>query len=316
MQSEEDQPVGPQVNTTALGVQLTKQGENKSPYLSEDGRKFLFVSQNRSTHKQPQIYFFDLDQLKERRITYQNGESRDPVFWGDSTKIAYASSTDELKEKPLFFTDPSTAQSSDSQWPPTELYQSDIFGSEIQRLTKTSGFDGMLWPKGSKTLLYIRLNKDHTELFQINREGNSSPLLRKANISLLSPRPSPNEKQALWIERQKGRQNDNSAKIMIGTQQYSQGKALVLPEGEIDSANWYDNQKIYLSFKFTNKKFQIYTLDLKENCLSPLIEHDSNLTSTMISENKERVVFVSDATGRSQIYFKSLTAAANNCLKF
>jgi Tol biopolymer transport system component len=119
-----------------LGSSITLLGDNTSPSWSPDGEHLLFVSRNRPAHKNAQVYEFDFKTNKERRITYSDGEDSDPQYVLGGNKIVYASTTDELKERPKLFGNELPTE----QNPPTEIYLSDLSGIEIQRLTHHPGF--------------------------------------------------------------------------------------------------------------------------------------------------------------------------------
>lgn len=305
----------PSLDVSSLGIQLTKIGSNDSPSLSQDGKKIAFVSQKRPTHAQPQIYFFDLEQLTERRITYQDGECGKPVLIEGGKKVIYSSSTDELKEHPILFrTSPDP-----SPWPPADLYESDLSGIEIKRLTQRPGFDGLALPRSDtsdKDIIYSQWNGHHLEAWQIHLENQAQKrLLTKKDRSILSLRLSPNSKQWIWIEK------TDEGRILLVTAPFSfktdQQKALTLGKTltleNFESVEWWDDQNIYFSAQFPKKPFQIYSYNLKDPCLRIQVEHQSNLTTPQLNPTKQGMVFVSDANGGKNIYYKSLSATGS-CL--
>ena len=86
---------------TKLGLRMTQVGQNESPRISSDGNLVLFISKDRAAHANPQLYVYDVRTKKEKRITYQDGQVRDPLWSLDQKFIYYSSTTDEIKEKPL-----------------------------------------------------------------------------------------------------------------------------------------------------------------------------------------------------------------------
>ncbi len=305
----------PSLDVSSLGIQLTKVGSNDSPSLSQDGKKIAFVSRNRLTHKQPQIYFFDLEQLTERRITYQDGECGKPVLIEGGKKVIYSSSTDELKEHPVLL----RPSADPSPWPPVDLYESDLSGVEIRRLTQRPGFDGLAFLRSEATnrdTIYSQWNGHHLEAWQLQLESRSQRmLLAKKDRSILSLRLSPNGKQWIWMEKT----DDGRTTLVIAPFNFKadQQKTLVLGQTltleNFESVEWWDDQNIYLSAQFPKKPFQIYSYNLKDPCLRIQVEHQSNLTSPQLNPTKQGMVFVSDANGGKNIYYKSLSAAGS-CL--
>jgi Tol biopolymer transport system component len=135
------------------------------------------VSSNRSSHRQGQIYIFDLANLKERRLTYQDGECSEP-FLSAKGQIFYSSTTDELKERPSLLnktTDPAPFAS-------TEIYQSDFSGNEIKRWTDRPGFDGQPWMSGQRNdvLFFLRAKGADMALMQMDlKSGKDKALYSK-----------------------------------------------------------------------------------------------------------------------------------------
>lgn len=301
------------LDVTPLGILLTKEGDNTSPAFSADGKKIVFVSSKRKTHAQPQIYFFDLEQLAEKRITYQDGESRDPFLTRDGRKVIYASSTDELKERPLLLSKVSGNQA-DTTWPPTDLYESDLAGIEVRRLTQRPGFDGFPWPRNDKSIIYSQNKNGRLEVWQLNLQSKEQiPLLSRKDQSIFSLRLSPNGKYWAWIESGNGVTKLHWSPL---TFKEDPGAAINL-EGNFDSVDWLDDEKLYLSGRMNYrhpKTSQIYTYELKTQCVKYLVEHSSNLSSPQINPTRESLAFSSDANGSKNIYYKSLSTNQEPCL--
>ncbi len=81
---------------------LTQIGDNIRPIFSPDGKRVLFISQNRETHPHAQVYEIDLVARTERRITFHDGNDLNAVYFPDGQRILYSSATDEIKEDPHF----------------------------------------------------------------------------------------------------------------------------------------------------------------------------------------------------------------------
>lgn len=148
--------------------QITFQGINSSPCFTEDGVKFLYVSQQRPSHQQTQVYEFDLSSTKEKRLTYQDGLISNPLSIGKDI-LAYSSTTDEIKERPLRLKENMLAkETSQSKQIPSEIYMSDRFGENITRITSHPGLDGLISFKKSypQKLFFSRYNKGSSELWE------------------------------------------------------------------------------------------------------------------------------------------------------
>jgi Tol biopolymer transport system component len=304
-------PSGPALDVTSLGIQLTRVGENLSPALSADGKKVVFVSRKRPSHSQGQIYIYDLENLKERRVTYQDGDCRDPILLSDG-RVVYASTTDELKERPLLL----QKKPDPSPYPPTDLYVSEVSGSDIIRLTQHGGFDGFPWqrPDRSESILYSQWSGQNLDVHQLNLiSKNSIPLLNKKDVSIESMRLSPDSKQWAWIERTA----DGKTQILLSPSSLapSKQKTLSLPKGDYKSLIWASNQKLIFAARALKKYDQLYSLDLSNNCLQSLFDANSDLGSPQLNAEKNALVFTSSSGGSSQIFYKSLPAPSE-CLKW
>ena len=305
-------PVAPALDVTALGIQITKTGDNDSPFLSEDGKKVVYISRKRPSHKQGQVYLFDLERLKERRITYQDGDCKDPVLTKDGQQVLYASSTDELKERPLLF----QKNVSPTSLPPTEIYSSDLAGSQIQRLTQREGFDGAPWPRYDRpeSFLYSIWNGKLFEVWQMNLQSHQQvKMLDRKDRSIESLRISPDNKRSAWIERLP----NGESQIVVGPIKYQNGpeRTLKLPVGEFKELNWLNDHQLVINAKLFNKKFQFYRFDLISDCIQNLFETNTDLYSPRPNSDGQGLVFVSVLNEKSDIFYKSLTTS-DQCLKW
>jgi len=298
-------PEAPSLNVSSLGIQLTQQGDNDSPFISPDGKKVVYVSRRRAAHTHGQIYVYDLDTLKERRVTYQDGECRDPIFLKDSKRIVYASTTDELKESPLIV----RSKEEKLPYPLTDLYVSDLSGSDIERLTNQDGFDGFPWPRWDRpqSITFSRYTDSQLSSYQLNLESKHSVLLlRKKDFSIESLQLSPDKKQWAWIERAK----TGTTQVWTGPflLQSNKQTALSLPNGEYKEVQWLAPQKLFITAKIFKKYFQFYSFDLETKCLQSLFDSNTDLASPRLQVERQGLVFSSSQDGRSDIFYKSIPA--------
>lgn len=293
------------------------------PSVSQDERQVVYISAKRPGHQQPQVYIYDLENLTERRITFQDGDCRDPLFVRGTQKIIYSSNTDELKENPILFekaleTPEGKAQAAAASM---ELYLSDISGSEIKRLTTRKGFDSSAWarPDKSASFIYSLAENGKFEAWQINIDQMIQfPLLKKKNISISSLRPTPAFKKWAWIERS---QPDTSQIVSsIGRAPGGKETILKLPPGDYQDLSWLDEDRILFSAKMTIKEkmssyYQLYSFDLRNSCLEKIFDSSSNLKSPQYLKNNQTLIFVSDLSNTWQIYNKALPASSGQCLE-
>ncbi len=310
-------PTQTQVQLTQLGLQLTKSGDNFAPRFSEDGHKIIFVSQKRSLHPQAQAYLFDLDSLKEKRLTYQNGQVSE-VFL-EQNNFVYVSTTDEEKEQVLYF---ANAKPSENQRPQSEIYVSNLSGTQIQRKTHHPGFDGQLILQKKSEAYFLRQDQQQLSLWQISfsaTDKDHSKLLfnipKDLNSSLKQITPSTNGKNWLW-------QQDNLIFLSANKSPFSQPTLINLPAGIYQNISWWDDKKIVLSAKSSelspsvfSKNFQIYIYDLEKKCLSPWIQSENDLTDFSTSTDHAAVAFVAaTAQNERQIYYLKTPAIPAFCL--
>ncbi|RYZ66081.1 MAG: hypothetical protein EOP05_19660, partial [Proteobacteria bacterium] len=84
-------------STALVARPVTSSGNNREPKFSPDGSKLLFLSSQRASHKQSQVYELDLLRSTERRVTFHDGDD-EGVSFSNNQWFAYSSTTDEIKE--------------------------------------------------------------------------------------------------------------------------------------------------------------------------------------------------------------------------
>lgn len=160
---------------------LVETGRSQQVSLHPSGDRFLFVSSERFEHSHPQVYEYLFSQKQERRVTFQDGQTAHPQYLG-TRQIAYQSTTDQIKES--LFRQPASLETMDMSQA-FEIYQSDLFGNSIERLTFNKGFDGQLrsFSKGnSRGLSYISETRSQRKVVLYNDSKTWSPQL-KASVS-------------------------------------------------------------------------------------------------------------------------------------
>lgn len=107
------------------------QGHNSQVFFHPTGGRFLFVSSHRNSHTEKQVYEYDLQTQKERRVTFNDGIAQWPSYFG-TNQVLYSSNTDALKEYPprLY------KELHEKNWAPFDIYSSDLFGNGIKRWTE------------------------------------------------------------------------------------------------------------------------------------------------------------------------------------
>jgi Tol biopolymer transport system component len=287
--------------SAVLGAKLTSDGESFSPALADNGVEILFLSARPETHEQRQVFLYNLESLSERRVTYQDGQCSSPIFVKKSGDIVYASTTDEIKERPLLF------QKAQSAEIPSELYLSDINGSSIRRLTKHIGFDGDAVDKTdrSNSIYFSQQENGAKKILQLNLVSTQFiPVLAKKDISMEDFRPSPSGKKWIWTEKDLKTQQSTT---WFAEKSLAKAQTLNLPKGQYQDYFWIDEDHLLLSTKLADADhYQIVSYDLEKKCLHSVISHKSNLTQPQMASNLKSLVFVSDAGGSRQLYYRTV----------
>lgn len=272
------------VNYQIMGRQLTKLGDNQDATFSADGTRILYSSRNRSDHKNAQIYELDLETMREKRITYSDGDSLNPVYLENSVTLAYSSTTDEIKEHPaLFSSQPKNEKG-------FEVYESDLQGHQILRLTKQVGdqMDLSISPLETHTLYYISRMNQNSAIYKMNLKTKTSSQVFAANKKMIRKPLIGKKGQFFWIEGQSS----------VGKQNF--------PFYKIEDISWWDfvKNQILITAESKPNQWGLFIYNLDGNCLQTVF--DSKLKLAAASPGKEKkllmTVFID---GHSQLFIKS-----------
>jgi len=255
-----------------------------------------------------------LNSKKERRITYQDGDCSQPVFLKNNQHFLYASTTDELKERPLLL----YKKSMDSSWPHSELYMSDLTGVNIDRLTRSEGYDGSpsVLPNQDSIITYAKSNRKNIEAWQMNYENRKTfPVLRKKGISILSLKAATGEKKWVWVEQL----DDGTTQVLVTEKGLRGASENILPnlKWNYRQALWWNPDRLILNAKTNSpeSKFQLYTYTLSTKCLQLLAEAPADILDPSLNEDATTMVFSSMVAGNSQILMKNLADPTGACLQ-
>lgn len=142
-------------------IDLSLAGLQTEAQFSPSGEKLIYISWERTAHKNQQVYEYDLVLKKERRLTYLDGLATTPGYWNEEI-ILYSSNTDEMKDNVFkaAVSGSATVQTADSYRMATEIYLSDFLGDNILRLTNRPGLDqnAVKDPWTSDGLFFISLS--------------------------------------------------------------------------------------------------------------------------------------------------------------
>lgn len=309
---------GKSLQMTPFGLKITTLGENHSPSFNANSQKILFISKTRDAHKQAQVYEFDLNNLTEKRITFQDGDCGTPIFTADGNHLLYTSTTDELKERPPILDVAKKTENGsnpENEPAPFDIYKSDLAGAKIERLTNRAGYDGDLFlrPDRPSSVVFSQWKNKKWDQYQLNADTKAQiPLLEKAQFSVENMRLSPKAKYWVWIEKSTV---NKSYEVILAKTNLVKERALPLSDYEIESLTWGNDEVIIASMKLPNEKFfQIYSFDIMSGCLAPLIKGKADLLGPKVSQDEKSVIFSAEENGKSHIYLKSVGLIAPTCI--
>lgn len=293
--------------------QITFLGDNDHPRFSERNDKLLYSSRTRAAHKGSQIYEIDLMKNKERRVTFSDGDAFDAIYISGA-EILYSSTTDEIKESPLL------NKTIDKDYPPADLYMSDLYGTEIVRLTRQPGYDG-------QSLFLTHLSKPAV-VFN-SRRGNLSGIyrldLKNLPVSLISaekekskrfPALSPDNKQLVWVETDL---KSNTQSLLSFKLKEKIPLVLKGQEGEYRDLQFAPRPPARLFYSILRKgetQWQLESYNLDKQCTQVVFKGNDSLGAPVVSdEAQERLAFTRSFQGKKQIYIVTLPVDLGPCLE-
>lgn len=293
--------------------QLTFFGDNSHPRFSFNNSKILFNSVRPPNHNGSQIYEIDLETHRERRVTFSDGDAFNATYINHNEMI-YASTTDEIKESPF------QHQAHNNEIPPADLYMSDLYGTEILRLTKQPGFDGspLLFPHNEKP--FIVFSSRRGELYGIYRLD-----LENLPVSLISaekgkdklyPTLSPDGQHIGWIERNLVSQEQS---LVVYNLKSKKTKIIPRKQGQYRDlfyAPRSPERLFYSVLHAKQKKYQIEVYDIAKNCTQVVFKGTDDLFFPAVAnEPSERLIFARSFQGKKQIYIARMPSDLGPCLE-
>ncbi len=284
----------------------------------------VFVSKNRSGHKNAQIYEYDLSESKEHRITYSDGDAADPQFVLDGEKIVYSSTTDELKERPLLIRKNEKPEANGNNEPPSDLYLSDLAGTEITRLTNHPGFDGQIRLTGTRDdEFYFTSIKDNVkQIFKYHLKSKTiTPLsdFSKAGATSVHRDFIALNNRFAWV--QEVSEPDKKQKLFVATGTIKAGILVPIEAQTISDLQWVSGaakgqEKLLITVTTSLKpRPQVMLLDPQKNCTRVLLSGEKfNISQAHLSSDQKRVAFMStEIEERPQIMTKWIDSKELEC---
>lgn len=326
-------PLGPAIEVLAakgeskvLAKPLTSTGENSDARFSHDGQRILYVSRMRSTHKQAQVYELHLGLMKEKRITFHDGDDSAPLYMPDGQHFIFSSGTDEIKEDPYvsdrlmktYYRDgfdqraKSRGQEIGDGANASELYLQTLNGRTIERLTKSPGFDGDadVDAKGKHIVFSSATPNDAlgTSLYLLS--GKSRLRLTEGKFVDRAARFSPDGRWMVWT-RQSLIPKSDEMHVMLADLGASADpgdfkKAKALTSGaNMDlhpSFHPTGDEIVFSSNRGDGKFFNLYTVNRAGDCIRRLTDGDFDQVQPVFSPDGKRILFTARRDGHLHIY--------------
>ncbi len=302
--------------------QLTSNGENAEAYFSADSKRILYHSKKRTEHPQTQIYELNLATMRERRITFHDGEDANAVYTSDPNYIIYSSTTDEIKEEREAISSVMKTyapnllkkhpQVNGLDFRPFEIYLSKIDGSQITRLTKSPGYDAEASVNAKSTkIVFVSARNGSTNLYLMpfslsewTKKNDADPRpIRLTNDNSYNSNPIfvPQTDQILWI---KYSPDLKTSQIMLGDSMAKNPRPLTSKP----SMNWspffnpLGKEFVFSSNRGDGVHFNLYTLDITNQCLKRLTDSPDDEILPAFSPDAKKLLFTSNRSGKNQIY--------------
>ncbi len=299
-------------------VQLTFHGDNSQPSFSPDGKKFLYVSKNRYRHSNPQVYEFDLSNKEENRLIFQDGITASPIYDDFGQSIIFASTTDEIKENPLYIynklysmnvekgrgiASASIIQSDEIH--AFELYKKNLFDDVFLRLTHSKRLDNNMsyYKNKRKNRLFTSVRHGNLEIYKYRNHVPKSPTrLTFSDFIDDEPELSPTNNDYIWI-----RYGDQSlySQILFGNI-YNRKLVKELTFGKQFHINpvWHpDGEYIYFSAtQPEHKNYQLYVINKDGTCKTRVTHNEYKDFQPTIDPKGDSIVFSRTKGNVTQIY--------------
>ncbi len=291
-------------------IQLTTIGENLDGHFSNDGKKIIFLSRERPSHAQAQVYEKILSTKTERRVTFQDGDNSSPRYDSRAENIFYASSTDELKENPLFLQRelgamPETPDVNQPIWKntPSDIYTSGLNGDHIQRLTDFHGFDGEIAPHPKGQFIYfssIRSGRLQIYAMNIKTKGihlvSKQPQLNESAVAI-----SPDGQWLVWVQYA----DDFKSSQLVRSDIRGEHTATITNGAYLHlSPSWSpkSDEIVFSGNRDNPTNFDLFVIKNDGTCLRRFTEDGGQETTPSWSPDGTQLLFSSNRTGSFQLY--------------
>lgn len=300
----------PPVEITGELKQVTQMGNNFEPSFSPDGKKIVFIGQDRPQHTYGQIYELNLETQREQRLTFQGADNSSPKYIRNGSWIVYSSATDETKENPKRIQESLDADQKNSSFKgpqflsgPMDVYMHDLKSLNIVRLTSTPGFDGRPFfdPK-TENIVFTRQRKNQVYLFSVSakRPLITKPFSNTVNVSDWTQ--SLDRSHQAWIE---WKDDFKTSELKVKT---PTGLITLLPDFnriKIDPSFVPGTNIILFAMNHpVETSYNVFSVEADGTCLTQWTNNEFLNTSPQVSSDLKSLAFASNRKGSHQIYIK------------
>jgi Tol biopolymer transport system component len=321
-----------------LATPLTSIGNNSQGRFSPDGKRVIFVSDNRTSHRQAQIYEIELSSWRERRLTFHDGDDASPDYARDGQHFAFSSTTDEGKENSQMIdrlirtyapegknatNTASSASTTTAEDQPFEVYFQDLHGKKILRMTDSKGWDSDLDldPSGKSIAFSSKRGRSQGDsasllIYLMTTEGKNARTLTVGNFHDHGARFSPDGKRLAWI-RDSIDENSGStgtSKVMVTTLNSKPPKPIFEVVGQVSHIAWHpDGKEMVFSWNKgdSSKKRNLFVINLDGSCLRPFSETKMNQLTPDFSPDGKRLLFSGMKNEQSHLFIIDYRTSAS-----
>lgn len=299
-------------DTTLIAKPLTAAGSNSEARFSKDGTRLLFISRERPTHRQAQVYELHLEMMREKRVTFHDGDDHSPVYTPDGKHFLFVSETDEIKEEPLvsqrlmkiYYPEGYKPNVVESPYPPSEIYRQSLHGRTIERVTRSRGFDGDIDidPKGKRLVFSSARVKNAKHLYLL--EGKVARALTNGQVYDRGARFSPDGRSLVW-SRETHDEKGSKAQLMIATGNHFQTKRTLFSSarGRSIQPDWHPSGEwVVFTSNHEGGPYNLYITKLDGSCVRRLTVADFDQLHPAFHPNGKQLTFTSPYQGQTQIY--------------
>ncbi|MBX7230932.1 MAG: hypothetical protein K1X29_02500 [Bdellovibrionales bacterium] len=311
--------LGPQKKKSIISLALM--GENCcGQFQPQDPDKIIFLSRQRLRHPHFQIYQYDLISLKEKRLSFHDGDDQGVALDPKNQHLVYASLTDSTKENPIFL---STILKKEIRTIPSlgfkpswsngdyELYLSENDGSQVERLTQNFGFDAepRFTPEGS-AIYYTSTFEGNSALMEMNIKTKKIRKIIGNNSNYGEVDIHPQGNKIVFVVYSKDLME---SQIALTDSHGKNLQTLTTGPGLKLSPRWFPggNKIVYSSNSNNGKNFDLYTIDLnpdleKKSLPTRLSFLPGNSWLPQPSPDGSKVLLTNDSSGKLQLYLMPL----------